>query len=260
MIFIENLNPIIQTLIATLFTFFITTLGSALVFVFKKPNKTLMDAMLGFAAGVMISASFWSLLNPALEMAEKLNFITWIIVTIGFLVGGIFLFVGDKIYDVLIKKSVKSKRTFMLILSITLHNIPEGLAVGVAFGSILYGLDGANALTASLLALGIGIQNFPEGTAISLPLKRDGYSNTKAFIYGSLSGIVEPIAGIIGCLMVQKIKFILPFVLSFAAGAMIYVVVQELIPESQTNEKKDLMALFTLIGFAVMMILDLAFG
>ena len=216
--------------------------------------------MLGFAAGVMISASFWSLLTPALEMADSLKLNSWFITTIGFLVGGIFLFIGDKTYDILVKSTKGSKRSFMLILSITLHNIPEGLAIGVAFGSILYGLDGANTLTASLLALGIGIQNFPEGTAISLPLKRDGYSSTKAFIYGSLSGIVEPIAGIIGCLMVQKVKYILPFILSFAAGAMIYVVVQELIPESQTNEKKDLMALFTLIGFALMMILDLAFS
>ena len=174
--YISNLNPVIQTLIATLFTFLITALGSSLVFVFRKPNKTLMDAMLGFAAGVMIAASFFSLLNPALEMSVNLNFIPWIIVTSGFLVGGIFLFLGDKLYDVLVKKSEKSKRTFMLILSITLHNIPEGLAVGVAFGAILYNLEGANFLTASLLALGIGIQNFPEGTAISLPLKRDGFS------------------------------------------------------------------------------------
>ena len=258
--FILNLNPIVQTIFATLFTFLVTVLGSSLVFIFKKPNKTIMDAMLGFASGVMISASFWSLLNPALEMAQSLNFNSWFVATIGFILGGIFLFAGDKLYDLLAKNSIQKKRSFMLILSITLHNIPEGLAVGVAFGSILYGLEGANVLTASLLALGIGIQNFPEGTAISIPLKRDGYSTSKAFLYGSLSGIVEPIAGIIGCLMVQKIKFILPFVLSFAAGAMIYVVVQELIPESQTNEKKDLMALFTLIGFALMMVLDLAFS
>lgn len=259
MSYISNLNPVVQTLIATTFTFLITALGSSLVFIFKRPKKTLMDAMLGFAAGVMVAASFFSLLNPALEMAEELKFIPWIIVTVGFLIGGIFLFVGDKIYDVLIKNNNKSKRTFMLILSITLHNIPEGLAIGVAYGSILYNLEGANLLTASMLALGIGIQNFPEGTAVSLPLKRDGYSSKRAFVFGSLSGIVEPIAGIIGCIMVQKIKLILPFVLAFAAGAMIYVVVQELIPESQTNEKKDLMALFTLIGFAIMMILDLAF-
>ena len=256
--YISVLNPISQTIIATSFTFLITALGSALVFVFKKPNKNLMDAMLGFAAGVMIAASFFSLINPALEMANNLNFIPWITITLGFITGGIFLFIGDKLYDVFVKKSARSKRTFMLILSITLHNIPEGLAIGVAFGAVLYGLDGANVLTASLLALGIGIQNFPEGTAVSLPLKRDGYSSKKAFILGSLSGIVEPIAGIVGCLMVQRITLILPFVLSFAAGAMIYVVVQELIPESQTNEKKDLMALFTLVGFAIMMILDLA--
>lgn len=258
--YIVNLNPIIQTVLATTFTFLVTTLGAALVFVFKKPNKNLMDAMLGFSAGVMISASFFSLLNPALEMAEKLSFNSWIVATSGFLIGGIFLFAGDKVYDIVTKNKAKGKRTFMLILSITLHNIPEGLAVGVAFGAILYGLEGANFLTASLLALGIGIQNFPEGTAVSLPLKRDGYSSKKAFLLGSLSGIVEPIFGIIGCLMVQKVKLILPFILSFAAGAMIYVVVQELIPESQANEKKDLMALFTLIGFALMMILDLAFS
>ena len=255
--YISNLNPIIQTIIATFFTFLVTALGSAFVFIFKKPNKTLMDAMLGLASGVMIAASFFSLINPALEMASKLKFVPWIIVTLGFLSGGVFLFCGDKLYD---KSGEKNKRTFMLILSITLHNIPEGLAVGVAFGSILYGLDGASFLTAALLALGIGIQNFPEGAAISIPLKRDGYSSKKAFILGSLSGIVEPISGVIGCLMVQKIKLILPFILAFAAGAMIYVVVQELIPESQTNEKKDLMALFTLIGFSVMMILDLAFS
>ena len=260
MIFFDNLSSIIQTIVATLFTFFITALGSALVFFFKKPNKTIMDAMLGLAGGVMISASFWSLLNPALEMADNLKLIPWIIVTIGFLTGGIFLFVGDKIYDKLNSKSKGNKMDFMLILSITLHNIPEGMAIGVAFGSVLYGLDGATILNACLLALGIGIQNFPEGTAISLPLKRDGYSNTKAFLFGSLSGIVEPISGIIGCLMVQKVKLVLPFLLAFAAGAMIYVVVQELIPESQTNQKKDLMALFTLIGFAIMMILDLAFN
>ncbi len=258
--FIENLNPIYQTIIATSFTFLITALGASLVFVFKKPNKNVMDAMLGFSAGVMVSASFFSLINPALEMSKNLNFIPWVVITLGFLCGGIFLYLGDKLYDVLVKKSSKNKRTFMLMLSITLHNIPEGLAIGVAFGSVLYGLNGASILTASLLALGIGIQNFPEGTAISVPLKRDGYSSKKAFLYGSLSGIVEPIAGVIGCVMVQKVTYILPFVLAFAAGAMIYVVVQELIPESQTNEKKDLMALFTLIGFAIMMILDLAFS
>lgn len=257
--FFYNLNPIIQTIIAATFTWSITALGAALVFIFKKPNKTMMDAMLGFAAGVMIAATFWSLLNPALEMASKLKMNSCLIVTIGFLTGGLFLFLGDRIYNHFNKNEIK-KRCFMLILSITLHNIPEGLAIGVAFGSVLYGLEGATSAAALLLALGIGIQNFPEGTAVSLPLKRDGYSNKKAFLIGQLSGIVEPIAAILGCILVQKIQTILPFVLAFAGGAMIYVVVQELIPESQTNEKKDLMALFTLIGFSIMMILDVVLG
>ena len=257
--FFYNLNPIIQTIIAATFTWNITALGAALVFIFKKPNKTMMDAMLGFAAGVMIAATFWSLLNPALEMASKLKMNSCLIVTIGFLTGGLFLFLGDRIYNHFNNNEIK-KRCFMLILSITLHNIPEGLAIGVAFGSVLYGLEGATSASALLLALGIGIQNFPEGTAVSLPLKRDGYSNKKAFFIGQLSGIVEPIAAILGCILVQKIQTILPFVLAFAGGAMIYVVVQELIPESQTNEKKDLMALFTLIGFSIMMILDVVLG
>ncbi len=257
--FFYNLNPIIQTIIAATFTWSITALGAALVFIFKKPNKTMMDAMLGFAAGVMIAATFWSLLNPALEMASKLKMNSCLIVTIGFLTGGLFLFLGDRVYNHFNKNEIK-KRCFMLILSITLHNIPEGLAIGVAFGSVLYGLEGATSASALLLALGIGIQNFPEGTAVSLPLKRDGYSNKKAFFIGQLSGIVEPIAAILGCILVQKIQTILPFVLAFAGGAMIYVVVQELIPESQTNEKKDLMALFTLIGFSIMMILDVVLG
>lgn len=257
--FFYNLNPIIQTIIAATFTWSITALGAALVFIFKKPNKTMMDAMLGFAAGVMIAATFWSLLNPALEMASKLKMNSCLIVTIGFLTGGLFLFLGDRVYNHFNKNEIK-KRCFMLILSITLHNIPEGLAIGVAFGSVLYGLEGATSASALLLALGIGIQNFPEGTAVSLPLKRDGYSNKKAFFIGQLSGIVEPIAAVLGCILVQKIQTILPFVLAFAGGAMIYVVVQELIPESQTNEKKDLMALFTLIGFSIMMILDVVLG
>ena len=257
--FFYNLNPIIQTIIAATFTWSITALGAALVFIFKKPNKTMMDAMLGFAAGVMIAATFWSLLNPALEMASKLEMNSCLIVTIGFLTGGLFIFLGDRIYNHFNNNEIK-KRCFMLILSITLHNIPERLAIGVAFGSVLYGLEGATSASALLLALGIGIQNFPEGTAVSLPLKRDGYSNKKAFFIGQLSGIVEPIAAILGCILVQKIQTILPFVLAFAGGAMIYVVVQELIPESQTNKKKDLMALFTLIGFSIMMILDVVLG
>ena len=265
--FLSNINPIILSLLATLFTFSITALGAALVYFFKKVNKTVMDAMLGFAAGVMIAASFWSLLSPSIEMSNSLHMNSALIATIGFLSGGILLFIGDKIFNYLDKRlitkenSIKSfKRCMMLMFSITLHNIPEGLAVGVAFGSIVYGLNGASLESALLLALGIGLQNFPEGTAVSVPLRREGMSRTKAFIYGSLSGLVEPISGVLGALLVLKVQRLLPFFLSFAAGAMIYVVIEELVPESQTNKKKDLMAFFTLIGFAIMMILDVALG
>ncbi len=255
-----NLNYVFQALIATTFTWSITALGAAIVFFFKKINKNLMDAMLGFAAGVMIAASFFSLLSPAIEMANNLKMIPWLVTFIGFFLGGVLLFIGDKVFDKLIKKDNKNKikRSLMLIFSITLHNIPEGLAVGVAFGALAYGIDGATLMASIMLAIGIGLQNFPEGTAVSVPLLRDGYSAKKAFFFGQLSGIVEPIAGIIGAILVVKIRFLLPFLLSFAAGAMIYVVVQELIPESQTNKKKDLMALFTMIGFSIMMILDIA--
>lgn len=267
--FLSNLSPIWQAFIATLFTYGITALGAALVFFFKKVNKNVLDAMLGFAGGVMIAASFWSLLSPAIEMAESLNMTSWFIVFIGFFSGGVLLFIGDKIFNFFGKKnsinknkneSNSFKRCLMLILSITLHNIPEGLAVGVAFGSIIYDLNGATFSSACLLALGIGLQNFPEGTAVSVPLRREGMSRKKAFFFGQLSGIVEPISGVIGALLVLKVRLLLPFLLSFAAGTMIYVVVQELIPESQSNKRKDLMALFTLIGFSVMMILDVALG
>lgn len=258
-----SLNHIVQAFLATTFTFLITVLGAAIVFFFKKVNKTFMDGMLGFAAGVMIAASFWSLLSPSIEMANSLNLNSWLIATLGFLSGGILLFISDKIFDILDKNknnNSSKKRVIMLISSITMHNIPEGLAVGIAFGSISYGLEGATIISACLLALGIGLQNFPEGSAVSIPLLREGYSRKKAFLYGSLSAIVEPISGVIGALLVLKIRLLLPFLLAFAAGAMIYVVVEELIPESQTNKKKDYMALFTLIGFSIMMILDVALG
>lgn len=264
---LQNANPVIQALLATIFTWSITALGAAIVFFFKKVNKTLMDALLGFAAGVMIAASFFSLINPAIEMAKKLHMKDWLIVSIGFLAGGTLLFIGDKIYDKLEKrknkkeiKNTKQKRCFMLIASITLHNIPEGLAVGVAFGSLSYHITGTTLAAAMTLALGIGLQNFPEGSAVSLPLRREGYSRKKAFFYGQLSGIVEPFSAIAGAILVLKIQTILPFLLAFAAGAMIYVVVEELIPESQANKKKDLMAFFTLFGFVIMMILDIALG
>ena len=256
-----NLNYPIQALIASLFTWGITSLGAAVVFLFKKVNKNTMDAMLGLSAGVMLAATFWSLLSPALEMAENLKLISWLIVSLGVLSGGLLLFCGDKIFDRITKKKTNShsiKRSLMLIFSITLHNIPEGMAIGVAFGSVFYNLEGATLAAAVMLAIGIGIQNFPEGTAVSLPLLREGFSRKKAFFLGQLSGIVEPIAGVLGAILVIKVRYLLPYLLAFAAGAMIYVVVQELIPESQTNKKKELMALFTLIGFSFMMILDVA--
>ncbi len=258
-----NLAYPVQALIATIFTWAITSSGAAIVFLFKKINKTTMDAMLGLSAGVMLAATFWSLLSPALEMAENLNLTSWIIVSVGVLLGGLLLFTGDKIFDKLTKKKTNShsiKRSLMLIFSITLHNIPEGMAIGVAFGSIAYNLNGATLTSAVMLAIGIGIQNFPEGSAVSLPLRREGMSRTKSFIFGALSGIVEPISAVIGAILVLKVQILLPILLSFAGGAMIYVVVQELIPESQTNKKKDLMALFTILGFLIMMIFDVALG
>ena len=261
---ILSLNPIVQAGIATLFTWGVTAIGASLVYFFKKINKNLMDGMLGFAAGVMIAASFFSLIAPAIDMAENLDLIPWLVTFLGFFSGGLLLFIGDKVYDIYEKRHPQSenkkfsmKRCFMLVCSITLHNIPEGMAVGVAFGSVVYGLEGATLAAAWTLALGIGLQNFPEGTAVSMPLRREGLSRNKSFFIGQLSGVVEPIAGIIGAILVMKVQILLPFLLSFAAGAMIYVVVEELIPESQTNKKKDLMALFTLIGFSVMMILSL---
>lgn len=253
-----NLNYIYQALLATIFTYLVTLLGASIVFFFKKISKNVMDAMLGFAAGVMIAASYFSLLAPAIDTSSELNLNSWLITSIGFLSGGLLLFLADKIFNKFLGK--KNKRILMLISSITIHNIPEGMAVGIAFGSTYYGINGATTISAIMLALGIGLQNFPEGSAVSIPLLREGMSRKKAFFYGQLSAIVEPIFGVIGAILVLKMQLLLPFFLSFAAGAMIYVVISELIPESQTNEKKELMAIFTIIGFIVMMILDVALG
>ena len=256
------LNPIIQALIAGLFTYFITILGAALVLFMKKINKTFLDGMLGFSAGIMIAASFFSLLEPSIKISEELN-INLLFIIVSFIFGGLFLLLGDKMYDHFDKKKKKKqsiKRCIMLITSITLHNIPEGMAIGVAFGSVIYGISGASLAAAWIIALGIGIQNFPEGSAISLPLRREGFSRKKAFFYGQISGIVEPIAAVIGAILVMKIRILLPILLSFAAGAMIYVVIEELIPESQNNKKKNLMTIFTLIGFSIMMFLDISLG
>lgn len=253
-----NLNYIYQALLATLFTYLLTALGASLVFFFKNISKNIMDAMLGFAAGVMTAASFFSLLSPAIEHSKELNLTPWIMISLGFFSGGLLLFLSDKMFNKLLSK--KNKRILMLISSITIHNIPEGLAVGIAFGSIYYGLNGATTISALMLTLGIGLQNFPEGSAVSIPLRREGISRSKAFFYGQLSAIVEPIFGVLGALLVLKVRILLPFFLSFAAGAMIYVVVSELIPESQSNKKKEVMAIFTIIGFTIMMVLDVALG
>ena len=266
--FFQELSPVMQAFLATLFTWGVTMLGASIVFFFREVKKGIMDALLGFSAGVMIAASFWSLLSPAIDMANSMKMISWLVVFLGFFSGGLLLFLGDKLYDFMQKKTRKRasstshrlKRCLMLVFSITLHNIPEGLVVGVAFGSLAYSLEGSTLASALTLALGIGLQNFPEGSAVSLPLRREGLSRKKAFFFGQLSGVVEPIAAIIGTILVLKIQVLLPFLLAFAAGAMIYVVVEELIPESQSNKKKDLMALFTLIGFSIMMILDVALG
>lgn len=255
--YFESLNSVYQTLIATTFTFLITTMGSLIVIFFKKINKNLMDIMLGISGGVMLASAYFSLLNPSIEFSNNIGLVPWKVLAIGFLGGGILLFVGDIIMDKKLKnKSSSFKRCLMLFSSITLHNIPEGMCIGVAFGSIKYGIDGATLIGAILLALGIGIQNFPEGGAISLPLRREGMSRIKSFILGSLSALVEPISGLIGVILVTKVRILLPYLLSFAAGAMIYVVVSELVPESQSNDNKSLVALFTLIGFCLMMILD----
>ena len=267
---LQQFHPITQALIATLFTWGVTAAGAALVFLKKDVNQKLMDSMLGFAAGVMIAASFWSLLAPGIEMAEKMNQIAWLTATIGFMGGGIFMRVIDKFLPHLHpglaidqSEGIKTswQRSTLLVLAITLHNIPEGLAVGVAFGAVAANLPSATIGGAVALAIGIGIQNFPEGTAVSMPLRREGMSQSKSFMMGQASGIVEPIAGVIGAYFVLKMQYVLPYALCFAAGAMIFVVVEELIPESQRiNKNIDLVTMVTMVGFSVMMILDVALG
>lgn len=262
-------NPIMQAFLATCFTWFLTALGAGLVFFFKSINRKVLDGMLGFAAGVMIAASFWSLLNPAIEMAEASGIPPWIPAVVGFMSGGLFLWAVDKIlphlhagFPIEEAEGIKTswQRSVLLVLAITLHNIPEGLAVGVAFGALGANLPSASLAGAVALAIGIGIQNFPEGAAVSVPLRREGFSRLKSFWYGQLSGIVEPLAGVIGAMAVILVKPLLPYALSFAAGAMIYVVVEELIPESQLEKNTDIATMGAMVGFAVMMMLDVALG
>ncbi len=265
--FFENLSPIVAALIGTGFTYFMTVAGSAMVFFFKNINQKVLNGMLGFAAGVMIAASFWSLLNPAILLAEELNMIPWVPAIIGFLAGGAFLLIADKVLPHLHiesnhKEGLESswKRSVLLVLAITLHNIPEGLAVGVAFGAAAAGLPGASIGAAVALAIGIGIQNFPEGAAVSIPLRRENMSLGKSFMIGQYSGIVEPIAGVLGAVLAVTLRNFLPYALAFAAGAMIYVVIEELIPESQMMKNTKIATIGAMLGFCVMMLLDVALG
>jgi zinc transporter, ZIP family len=265
----KNLHPVLQALVAAGFTWAVTALGASVVFTAKEVSMKVLDGMLGFAGGVMIAASFWSLLAPAIKMSEGKDLPSWFPAVSGFLAGGIFLWGIDKILPHLHigapveeAEGIKTqwKRSTLLVLAITLHNIPEGLAIGVAFGAVAAGLSSATLPAAAALAIGIGIQNFPEGLAVSMPLRRAGLSRFKSFWYGQLSALVEPVAAVIGAGAVILIQPLLPYALSFAAGAMIFVVVEELIPESQRNGNTDLATMSAMAGFAVMMVLDVAFS
>lgn len=266
---ISGYTPVQQALIGTMFTWAFTALGAAMVFFFKNISKKVLDGMLGFAAGVMIAASFWSLLAPSIDMAEQMGMVKWFPPVVGFLIGGLFLRLVDLVLPHLHMNEPMSKvegvktswqKSILLTLAITLHNIPEGLAVGVAFGAVAAGIPSASLAGAVALALGIGIQNFPEGAAVSVPLRREGLSRRKAFFYGQASGVVEPISGVVGAMLVLVMRPILPYALAFAAGAMIFVVVEEAIPESQSSGNTDIATLGAMIGFAIMMTLDVALG
>jgi ZIP family zinc transporter len=266
---IRSLHPILQALVATCFTWLLTAVGAAAVFFFKTLRREVLDSMLGFAAGVMIAASFWSLLAPSIEMAAAAGLPAWLPATVGFLLGGAFLWVVDHALPHLHiglpieeAEGIKTQwqRSVLLVLAITLHNIPEGLAVGVAFGALHAGTSSASLAGAVALAIGIGLQNLPEGTAVAVPLRREGMSRLKSFWYGQLSGAVEPLAGVLGAAAVIFIEPLLPYALAFAAGAMIYVVVEELIPESQQAKDTHRATIGAMLGFAVMMILDVALG
>lgn len=265
--FFSNVNPVLGALYATLFTWFLTALGASTVFLFKSMSRMALDGMLGFTGGVMVAASFWSLLAPAIEMSGGEGFQKVIPSAIGFGLGALFIFSMDKILPhvhINFKEAegIKTpwRRTTLLTLAITLHNIPEGLAVGVLFGGVAAGIPEASISGAVILAFGIGIQNFPEGIAISMPLRRSGFSRFKSFWYGQLSAVVEPIAAVIGALAVTFFTPILPYALAFAAGAMIFVVVEEVVPETQLDKYTDVATLGFIGGFIVMMILDVALG
>ena len=266
--YIGQFHPVVQALVATLFTWAMTALGAAVVFLTKNVSRRLLDTMLGFAAGVMIAASYWSLLEPAIEMSAGLGVPSWLPAAAGFLVGAAVLRVIDRILPHLHAgfsmdhvEGIETgwQRSTLLILAITLHNIPEGLAVGVVFGAAASGLPGASVAGAAALAIGMGIQNFPEGMAVSLPLRSEGMSRLRAFWYGQLSGLVEPAAGVIGAAAVVFSRALMPYALGFAAGAMIFVVIEEVVPESQVGGNSDLATGGAIAGFVLMMILDVSF-
>lgn len=267
--YFESIDPILAALLATTFTWLLTALGASFVFLFKEMKRVWLDGMLGFTGGVMIAASYWSLLAPSIEMAENNGDPGWLPAAVGFGTGALFLFALDKIMPHLHINFKRDEaegpetgwhRTTLLVIAITMHNIPEGLAIGVLFGGVAAGFEGASIGAAVALAIGIGIQNFPEGIAVAMPLRRQGVSRFKSFWYGQLSAIVEPIAGVLGAWAVLQFEPILPYALSFAAGAMIYVVVEEVIPETQRDRYTDIATLGFIGGFLVMMILDVALG
>lgn len=262
-------SPVEQALYASLFTWGLTALGAAFVFFFKSINRAVFDGMLGFTGGVMVAASFWSLLSPAIDMSEGEGFVKIIPAALGFLGGALLLYGLDKVLPHLHinfrkeeAEGVKTDwhRSTLLVLAITLHNIPEGLAIGVLFGAASVGIDGATVGGAIALAIGIGIQNFPEGMAVSMPLRRQGLSRWKSFNYGQLSAIVEPVAAVLGAWAVMTFEPILPYALAFAAGAMIFVVVEEVIPETQRDKYTDIAVLGFIGGFIIMMMLDVGLG
>jgi ZIP family zinc transporter len=264
-----ELHPVGQALVASLFTWAMTALGAAVVFFFKHVNRRLLDAALGFAAGVMIAASFWSLLAPSIAMAEEMGLVKWMPPLVGFLLGAASMRLADWLLPHLHPFAPDSavegvrtnlRRTALLVLAITLHNIPEGLAVGVAFGAVGAGFETATLAGAIALAIGIGLQNCPEGAAVSVPLRRDGFSRARSFYYGQMTAWVEPVAAVIGAAAVLAMQPLLPYALAFAAGAMIFVVVEEVIPESQSGGHGDIATIGTIVGFAVMMVLDVALG
>jgi ZIP family zinc transporter len=263
----DDLSPVVQALLATLFTWGVTALGAASVFLVHGFNQRLLDWLLGFAGGVMIAANFWSLLAPSIEQAAEMDVPEWLPALVGFLAGGAVLHTIDRILPHLHRGAAEAegihttwRRTVLLVLAITLHNIPEGLAVGVAFGAVGAGLESASLAGTVALAIGIGLQNFPEGIAVAMPLRREGFSRIRSFWYGQLSAAVEPVAGVIGAAAVLIAQPLLPYMLSFAAGAMIFVVVEDVIPESHRQGNVDLATAGVMVGFAAMMVLDVALG